>query len=491
VVGSCRLASYLIAFVYCSTAAPSQVINEDAALIPDGAMLFDSIGESVSISGLIAVVGSPDADDNGGGSGSAYIFDANPTSTTFGEQLAKLLPEDGGENAFFGSSVSICGDVIAVAAICDSQLAECAGAVYLFDGDPTSNSFGTQLAKLVAPDGERADFFGRSVSGDGHVLAISAIGNDTHKSNTGSVYLFSVDPSTTDFGSFLIQLKADDAAQDDEFGNAVSLNGTTLAVSAWRDDDNGDNSGSAYLFNADPASSRFGDQLIKLIPNDGEEDDQFGWSLSLSDGIVVVGSLFDEDNGPVSGSAYLFDADSTSPTLGHQLAKLLPTDGQSFDSFGFSAALGSGLAIVGATQDDNEIGTNSGSVYVFDANPSSVSFGTQLSKLLTSNGQDNDHLGEAVAMDETAVIVGASRFNTAFSNFTGAAFLFDVNQLVPSKCSSADLAPELGVLDFSDVLSFLTAFAANDPAADLADPVGTFNFNDLIAFLTLFAAGCP
>ncbi len=58
-------------------------------------------------------------------------------------------------------------------------------------------------------------------------------------------------------------------------------------------------------------------------------------------------------------------------------------------------------------------------------------------------------------------------------------------------CGAADLAEPLGVLDFSDVLAFLTAFGTMDPAADLAAPTGVFDFSDVLAFLTAFGAGCP
>ncbi len=61
----------------------------------------------------------------------------------------------------------------------------------------------------------------------------------------------------------------------------------------------------------------------------------------------------------------------------------------------------------------------------------------------------------------------------------------------PSGCNAADLAPSFGTLDFDDVLAFLTAFAAMDPAADLAPPMGMFDFDDVLAFLTAFGAGCP
>ncbi len=58
-------------------------------------------------------------------------------------------------------------------------------------------------------------------------------------------------------------------------------------------------------------------------------------------------------------------------------------------------------------------------------------------------------------------------------------------------CSPADLAAPEGTLDFSDIIAFLAAFAAQEPEADLALPVGVHDFSDVIAYLGLFAAGCP
>ncbi|MFI4896385.1 MAG: GC-type dockerin domain-anchored protein [Phycisphaerales bacterium JB059] len=64
----------------------------------------------------------------------------------------------------------------------------------------------------------------------------------------------------------------------------------------------------------------------------------------------------------------------------------------------------------------------------------------------------------------------------------------------PDDCESpcpADLAEPFGTLDFSDVLAFLSAFGAMDPAADFALPIGTFDFSDVLAFLGAFGDGCP
>jgi len=64
------------------------------------------------------------------------------------------------------------------------------------------------------------------------------------------------------------------------------------------------------------------------------------------------------------------------------------------------------------------------------------------------------------------------------------------SNLVGGPCNGADLAEPFGVLDFGDVLAFLTAFGAGQPAADLAAPIGVFDFADVLAFLSAFGAAC-
>lgn len=54
----------------------------------------------------------------------------------------------------------------------------------------------------------------------------------------------------------------------------------------------------------------------------------------------------------------------------------------------------------------------------------------------------------------------------------------------------ADLAEPNGTLDFSDIIAFLTAFGASDPAADLSVPFGTFDFSDVLVFLHAFSEPC-
>ena len=62
-----------------------------------------------------------------------------------------------------------------------------------------------------------------------------------------------------------------------------------------------------------PAYADLGDQLFKLLASDGAASDQLSRSIAIDNGVVAVGSIFDDDNGTNSGSAYLFDAGSKTP----------------------------------------------------------------------------------------------------------------------------------------------------------------------------------
>ncbi len=75
-------------------------------------------------------------------------------------------------------------------------------------------------------------------------------------------------------------------------------------------------------------------ETIKLLPSDGAAYDYFGFSVAVSGTTALVGAYFDDDNGSSSGSAYLFDT-----TTGTQLAKLLPSDGAADDYFGYSVSV--------------------------------------------------------------------------------------------------------------------------------------------------------
>lgn len=230
---------------------------------------------SLSLSGDIALVGAPFDNDNGSDSGSAYVFDI-----TTGQQLAKLLPNDGISNNF-GIAVSLSGDRALVGSF---------DGAYLFDART-----GQQIIEFV-PDllegRNNPDWFflGQAVSLQGSRALIGAAGGG------GRAYLFDAES-----GEQLARLIPDDLAPLDEFGVSVSLHDRFALIGAPRATAGGIKAGSAYIFDADS-----GGQLGKLIPPDGDSDDEFGRSVSIGGVAVLIGSRWDDDKGLSSGSAYLF-----------------------------------------------------------------------------------------------------------------------------------------------------------------------------------------
>ena len=99
------------------------------------------------------------------------------------------------------------------------------------------------------------------------------------------------------------KLLPSDAAADDRFGQSVSLDGGLALVGAHYHDALGiSNSGAAYVLDAIS-----GQQLFKLVPADAGPGKYFAWSVAIDDGLALAGAYADDDNGAESGSAYVFD----------------------------------------------------------------------------------------------------------------------------------------------------------------------------------------
>ncbi len=357
-------------------------------LADDGAMR-DFFGAAVAISGATAIVGAVGDDDNGAGSGSAYLFD-----TKTGAQIAKLLADDGRAEDEFGRAVAINGDTAIVGAWFDDDNGTDSGAAYLFD-----ITTGEQIVKLLPDDGSAVDVFGNSVAIGGTTAVIGANGDDDKGTQSGSAYVFD-----TTTGRQIAKLLAKDGAAWDNFGVTVAVEGAIAIVGAWLDDDNGSDSGSAYLFD-----TTTGEQIAKLLAEDGAAGDRFGRSVAISGATAVVGADYADEK----GAAYLFDT-----TTGRQIAKLVAEDGEPGDSFGAAVAISGETAIVGAWGDDDN-GDLSGSAYLFD-----TMTGRQVAKLLAEDGAWPDHLGFSVAISADIAIAGAF-FDGDDGFASGSAYLFD------------------------------------------------------------------
>jgi len=396
----------------------------DKLVASDGAA-EDRFGHSVSLSGDYAIIGALEDDDNGDWSGSAYIFKRD--GEVWSEQ-AKLTASDGGVSDQFGGSVSISGDYAIIGAHRDDDNGDSSGSAYIFKRDGTIWS---EQDKLLASDGADLDYFGGSVSISGDYAIVGAIFDDDKGDFSGSAYIFApneVEPNNWDQ---VAKLTAPDGAAYDYFGCSVSVNGDYALIGAWGDNDNGTASGSAYIFKREGTAWSEQD---KLTASDGEAGDHFGRSVSISGDYAIVGAEGDDDNGNLSGSAYIFKREAE---VWSEQAKLTASDGAESDRFGLRVSTNGDYAIVGVSDDDDN-GDGSGSAYMFKREGEVWS---EQAKLTASDGAEGDRFGNRVSISGNYAIVGAYLDDDNGSE-SGSAYMF-------VRCPDSDLTGDCFV-DFRD-----------------------------------------
>jgi hypothetical protein len=264
---------------------------------------------------------------------------------------------------------------------------------------PVQAGVSNELFKITPSDISAVDLFGWNVAISGNIAIVGAHGDDEAGNFSGSAYLFDV---TT--GQQLRKLTASDAAANAVFGSSVAIAGNIAIVGA---PSHSNGVGSAYLF--DVAT---GHELFKLSAS-APALRGLGLSVAISGNIAVVGAPSDDHAGVGSGSTYLFDV-----TTGQQLAKLTASDASANSVFGASVAISGNTALIGAPFDD-DIGEKAGSAYLFD-----VTTHQQLAKLTPSDGAPA--FGGSVAISgNMALVGGGSRLDCCGSD-AGSAYLFDV-----------------------------------------------------------------
>jgi len=172
----------------------------------------------------------------------------------------------------------------------------------------------------------------------------------------------------------------------------------------------------------------------KLVASDGATPDLFGYSVDVFDTFAVGGSPFDD----FVGSAYIYQSDCMGWT---QDQKLVPSDGDELDEFGFAAAISGNWVAVGSPGDDAVV-NDSGAVYLYKYNGVSWAFSQ---KLKANDAGSFDRFGGAVDLDGDIMVVGAHLANSPLSD-AGAAYVFRFNgaswvqeqKLVASDAAASD-----------------------------------------------------
>ena len=330
---------------------------------------FDNFGYSVSISGDVLVVGAPfDYVSAKVYQGSAYVFERNTGGADNWGQVTKLTASDGLATDFFGISVSISGDVLVIGADSDDiGVNSNQGSAYVFERNTGGADNWGQVIKLTASDGATIDRFGRSVSISGDVLVVGVQFDDVGANvDQGSAYVFERNTGGADNWGQVTKQTSSDGAADDCFGVSVSISGDVLVVGADSDDIGvNSNQGSAYVFERNTGGADNWGQVIKLTASDGAAIDRFGVSISISGDVLVVGTPYDNVGANVDqGSAYVFERNTGGADTWGQVTKQTASDGAVSDNFGYSVSISGDVLVVGAPYDD-ATSFDQGSAYVF------------------------------------------------------------------------------------------------------------------------------
>lgn len=340
-------------------------------------------GASVAQSDGVAWIGAPGVSAE---AGSAYVFRQQADGAW--AQETKLTASDSASGVRFGSRVAVLGTVAIASAPLDDETAADAGAVYVFRDEPTGWA---EKQKLWAGDGAAGGRFGSSLAISSSRALVGAPGD---AANAGSAYVFE-----DSGGGFWQQAKlvASDASANEQFGNAVALDGDVAVVAARA----ADGVGAVYVFRR---SGSAWTQEKKLVTSSPSSNAEFGSSVAISGNRILVGARYDDSVGSNAGAAYLFEFNGATWV---QTKKYTLPGAVGGDAAGSAVALSGDYVLVGAEwADDPEL--DSGELWAF-ASP-----GTCQPKFTQVPGTQAQHPGQVTAMGtylgqtQTVAIDGAS-----------------------------------------------------------------------------------
>jgi Ca2+-binding RTX toxin-like protein len=284
----------------------------------------DLFGAAIATVGTDLLIGAPGSSLTGPGDGAAYLFDADPSSPTFGQLLATFtLPDaDSTHEAEFGAAVAAANTTILIGAPGKDGGS---GEVVAFAGDPTQPTFGSPLFHIADPDHLAGDQFGAAIAGISANLIVGAPFDNTAGAGAGTVYLFTFSGTTATQTGMIVNPHP---AVSTGFGTAVASVGPNVLIGSPLDATAGSGAGAAFLY--DPSGT-----LLKTFVQPDGGGGHFGASVAGSGTTALIGAPGATLGTSDAGAAYLFDANPASSIFGKPIAaqqEPTPVTGDAFGS---------------------------------------------------------------------------------------------------------------------------------------------------------------
>ncbi len=382
----------------------------------------DNFTYAIGFDGESAIIGAPAAESSMTDSGEAYLFKRSQGGLDAWGEVKVLVAGDAGANDYFGGSVSVSGDYAVVGAGGENGTGTDQGAAYVFYRNQGGADNWGQVKKIVGSDTADDDGFGYAVAIDGTTIVVGADGEDGTGTDQGAAYVFYKDQGGTDNWGQVAKIVSGDPDNINQFGYTVSLEGDYALIGSPREDGSGADRGAAYLFSRDVGGADAWGVVKKIVPSDPTDDAWFGTTLGIDGTLAVVGSAWDDGGGTNRGAAYVFGRDTGGTNNWGQIKKLTASDARDSDMFGYSVAI-DGTNIVAGSGWANAGGTERGQGYVFAKDEGGADNWGEVQRLRASDAANEDWFGYSTAISGSYVLIGAVGEDGA-GTARGAAYVF-------------------------------------------------------------------
>ncbi|NNF33464.1 MAG: hypothetical protein HKN68_05115 [Saprospiraceae bacterium] len=292
-------------------------------------------GYSLDMHGDFAVIGDPIDNTWGPEAGKVYLFEKTEIGWKFRNNIYSPLSQEGDR---FGHSVAIHDSLIIIGAPFKDGSQPGGGRAYIFSIQEDSTIIEEKSWINVGVSGSQ-DKFGFAVDIYGNRAVVGSPGDSEHGTNSGSVTAY-----YKAGGSWFLSSEYFVPGEDpgDELGYSVAIDYYRIAAGVPGFDSIHPDQGKVSTFVSIANNyTYFNDAYNKDLPaysRLGHDIDNYGIRL-------IAGAPGDSRKGLQSGSAHVF---RQSGTIFFQEEILIPDDLNPFDRFGYSVAIDSSDAIVGA-----------------------------------------------------------------------------------------------------------------------------------------------
>lgn len=370
----------------------SQQLEPIADLQADG-----HFAESIEIDGDYMVVGSPYSTINYSREGAVFVYKFE----TAWNLIATLTSPNPSESGFFGFDVDISGEVIVIGAYKENftSTSSSYGNVYVFEKPNDGWSDSNSGVKLLTSK-EDVKSFGKSVAVDGTHIAVSII-------RYGEVYVYKNDGGNwTEKVEMAILKQSDPTNVDntvDGFGYCLGFKGDIIVAGSPYHDLNSNEEGAAYLFEMPISGWVDMTETAKLTSISSDNNNHFGFSVSIGEDYVVVGAKREDGGGWGIGAAYIYEMPINGWESSTESAKLTASDGDLEFNVGVAVQANGDYVYVGANYK-----FKSGAVYVFSKTAGNWENSTEIQKITYPSDSDKSYFGYSIATRANQLLLGDS-----------------------------------------------------------------------------------